>query len=170
MQRIFQQIIYILPLLILSCKNPFAPGLDLNGNNFSNLISDQKTIDGVLQNFKHSYTFKDSTLYGKTLGNNFIFTYKDYDKGAEVFWGRDEEMRSTFGLFQSAQKLDLVWNNTFAENIDTLKASLTKSFNLTVTFTPSDIIRIDGFASMVLEKNKINDQWRIIHWRDESNY
>lgn len=168
MQRIFQQIIFYLS--IIGCTNPFAPKLEENFENISNLISDQKTINGVLQNFKLAYTFKDSTLYGKTMENNFIFIYKDYDKGVDVFWGRDEEMRATNGLFQTTQRLDLVWNNTLAENIDSLKASITKSFNLTVTFNPSDIIRIDGFASLNLERKTINDQWKIYRWRDESNY
>ena len=168
MQRFLQQIIF--SFFLIGCVNPFAPTIDELDGSLSDLISDQKSVDGVLKNFKFAYTFRDTSLYGNTLANNFIFIYKDYDKGVDVFWGRDEEMRSTNGLFQSVQNIDLVWNNTLAENIDTLKASITKSFNLTVTFSPSDIIRIDGYASLMLEKNNINDQWKITRWRDESNY
>ena len=67
------------------CVNPFAPGLDESPDGNFGLITDQKTVDGVLQNFKYAYTFRDSTLYGKTLANNFLFLYKDYDKGVDVF-------------------------------------------------------------------------------------
>ena len=62
--------------------------------------------------------------------------------GADVSWGRDEEMRVTYGLFENAQKLDLIWNNIIAISDDS--SNIIRSFNLTITFNPSDVIFIDG--------------------------
>ena len=76
MQRIFQQLIFLFFLFSSGCVNPFAPGLDESPDGNFGLITDQKTVDGVLQNFKYAYTFRDSTLYGKTLANNFLFCIK----------------------------------------------------------------------------------------------
>src|SRR5436190_18827111 len=69
------------------CFNPFNPKIDNTSSN-SNIISDQKTIEGVYQNFKYAYTFKDSTIYGQLLPDNFVFTYFDYDLVVDVSWDR----------------------------------------------------------------------------------
>jgi hypothetical protein len=154
----------------LSCVNPFAPKLNDNSGVNGSILGDQRTVDGVFQNFKQAYLFRDTTIYGQLLAPNFLFVYKDYDKGADVFWGRDDDMRTTYGLFQNAQRLDLVWNTTIAEAGDSLKLTLTRNFNLTVTFNASDIMRLDGYANISLERSQQSDIWRITQWRDESNF
>lgn len=159
----------ILAALNLSCVNPFAPKLG-DGSGSQSILGDQRTVDGVFQNFKQAYLFRDTTIYGQLLAPNFIFIYKDYDKGADIFWGRDDDMRTTYGLFQNAQRLDLVWNTTIAEAGDSLKLTLTRNFNLTVTFNASDIMRLDGYANISLERSQQSDNWRITQWRDESNF
>lgn len=154
------------------CVNPFAPKLDTSLNQSRSVLGDQHTIEGIFQNFKQAYSFEDTTLYGQLLASNFIFTYRDYDKGVDVFWGRDDEMRTTYGLFQNAQRLDLVWNNIIDSTFDAsgLEGTVVRNFNLTVTFDANDIIRIDGYASLALARTAPNDIWMITLWRDESNF
>ena len=166
-----RQVIFVLLCLIeLSCANPFAPKLNDSPNGGSSILGDQRTVEGVFQNFKQAYLFRDTTIYGQLLASNFIFVYKDYDKGVDVFWGRDDDMRSTYGLFQNAQRLDLVWNSTISIDGDSLQLTLTRNFNLTVTFNPGDIQHVDGYANISLERLQQSDNWRITRWRDESNF
>ena len=158
-------------ILCAGCLNPFAPALDESVQGTGSVLGDQTTIDGVFQNFKQAYLFKDTTIYGQVLSPSFIFVYRDYDKGVDVFWGRDDDLRSTFGLFENAQRLDLVWNN--ATPIDASASDtvfVTRNFNLTVTFSPTDVVRIEGYASLTLERPSAKDVWRITRWRDESNF
>jgi hypothetical protein len=157
-------------ILIAGCKNPFAPAFNANINNNNSTISDQKTIEGVFQNFQYAYTFKDTTIYGKLLGENFIFTYRDYDLGFDVSWGRDEEMKTTYGLFQNTQRIDLIWNNIIISSVDTLNANIIRVFNLTITFNPTDVIRLDGRVNMALQRKSPDAKWQITQWNDESNF
>ncbi len=160
----------IVLLLFTGCKNPFAPSLDESSNNPSSTISDQKTIDGVFQNFQYAYTFRDTIIYGNLIDENFIFTYRDYDQGVDVSWGRDEEMKTTYGLFQNSQRLDLIWNNIVLSTIDSSSANIVRGFNLTITFSPTDIERLDGRVNMTLTKNPQTSKWLITRWIDESNF
>lgn len=134
------------------------------------MLSDQTDIDGVFKNFQYAYVFKDTTIYGKLLSDEFIFVYRDYDKGYDVSWGRDEDVRITNALFNTVQKIDLIWNNTVASSIDSSQAIVIRAFSLNLTFNPSDIIRIDGRVNLTLEKNKATNKWLIVRWRDESNF
>lgn len=158
---------------MLSCDNPFAPKLNTAASGAETILGDQRTIDGVFQNFKQAYAFRDTTIYGELLAPNFIFVYRDYDKGSvDVFWGRDEDIRTTYGLFQNVQRLDLIWNTTIKSTVepDSLTASLIRNFNLTVTFSANDIVRIDGYANWTLERNNTSKPWQLTRWRDESNF
>ncbi|MGA7161432.1 MAG: hypothetical protein WBZ48_10545 [Bacteroidota bacterium] len=159
-------------MVFFGCINPFAPALDNSSQANGSVLGDQKTIDGVFQNFKEAYLFKDTTIYGQLLAPDFVFVYIDYDIGADVSWGRDDDMRTTNGLFQNAQSLDLVWNGSVPVDGDTADATInvTRNFNLTVTFSPTDIVNIDGYASLTLSRASTNDEWRIVRWNDESNY
>ena len=171
--RRMKRILIILPLLLfLGSCNPFAPGLDENLDLGSSIVGDATTIDGVFQNIKYAYTFRDTTIYGQLINSNYVFVYQDYDRGVEVTWGRDEEMQTTRGLFQNVQRLDLVWNNIISLSTDSVsqQASVSRNFNLTVTFNPSDIIRIDGYATLALARTDAQQSWRIVRWRDESNF
>lgn len=124
----------------------------------------------MFKNFQYAYVFKDTTIYGKLLSDKFIFVYRDYDKGYDVSWGRDEDVRITNALFNTVQKIDLTWNNTVASSIDSSQAIVIRAFSLNLTFNPSDIIRIDGRVNLTLEKNKATNKWLIVRWRDESNF
>lgn len=157
-------------ILLAGCKNPFAPSFDEAANEGGSTISDQKTIEGVFQNFQYAYTFRDTTIYGKVISDNFIFTYRDYDLGFDVSWGREEEMKTTYGLFENSQRLDLIWNNIILSSVDTLSANIVRSFNLTITFNPTDVIRIDGRVNMALARKNEESKWQITRWIDESNF
>ena len=94
----------------------------------------------------------------------------DYDQGFDISWPREEEMKTTYGLFQNAQQLDLIWNNILVAVEDSLTATIVRGFNLTITFNPTDIVRIDGRVNMSLEKDPSLNQWQITKWNDESNF
>jgi hypothetical protein len=133
-------------------------------------VSDQKDIAGVFQNFQYSYTFKDTTIYSGIITDDFTFTYRDYDQGFDVTWGRDEDVRTTYGLFENTQRLDLIWNNIVLITEDSLSANIVRSFNLTITFNPTDVVRVDGKVNLTLNKNIDSGVWRINKWIDESNF
>ena len=156
---------------MLAACNPFAPGLDDSPDTTSKLLSDQKTPDGIFQNLKYAYTLRDTSIYGQLIDGNFTFVYHDYDRAVDVTWGRDEEMRATSGLFQNAQRLDILWNNVVSSSIDSTNttAMIKRGFNLTVTFNPGDIVYIDGYANLTLGRFRADDPWMIVRWNDESN-
>lgn len=131
------------------------------------MISDQKSVEGVFQNFKYAYSFKDTLIYSQLLNKNFAFSYRDYDLGTDISWGRDEEMKVTYGLFQNTQRLDLIWNNIVSINGDSTR--IIRSFNLTITFNPTDIIFVDGRVNLELTKDT-NNKWKIMRWIDESAF
>ncbi|PLX25493.1 MAG: hypothetical protein C0600_11900 [Ignavibacteria bacterium] len=170
MERSIRKLIPLVFLLIAVACNPFAPAIEDTTEGAANLITDQTTIDGLFQNFRYAYTFKDTTIYGGLLAHDFTFTYRDYERRVDENWGRDEEMRITWHLFQNASSLNLIWNNIVGFSGDSLLSSVTRSFNLTVTFNPNDVVRVDGRVSLDLERPSAADKWKITQWRDESNY
>lgn len=154
-------------VIISGCLNPFAPRLDTSPTEAS---LDPTTVEGVFRLFQKSYSTRDTTLYGELLAANFTFIYRDYEQGIDVSWGRDEELRTTYGLFQTAQRLDLIWNNIVSTSTDSTRLHVIRGFNLTVTFNPIDIERVDGVANLTLDRARGTDPWKIIAWRDESNF
>jgi len=170
MERPICKLTLLVALLVMPACNPFAPALEESLSYSDNLISDQLDIEGVFQNFRYAYTFKDTTIYGGLLASDFVFTYRDYDKRIDESWGRDEEMRITWQLFRNASNLNLIWNNIVGLSGDSLHASVTRSFNLTVTFNPGDVIRVDGRARLDCKRAASSEAWRIVLWKDESNY
>ncbi len=160
----------ILVLILASCENPFAPRLATEQAAPSNFISNQSTLDGVFQNFIYAYTFKDTTVYSKLIAPNFTFTYRDYDNGVDVAWGRDDEMRSTGMMFQLVNRLVLNWNNILSLTEDSLHATVTRGFTLTVAFNPADIEEVDGKAYFELQRASSSSPWQISLWKDESNF
>ncbi|MBI3189537.1 MAG: hypothetical protein HYZ33_02700 [Ignavibacteriales bacterium] len=151
-----------------SCLNPFAPRLDTEPS--SQLCTDLTTIENIFCTFRQAYAFKDTTLYSSILSENFVFTFRDYDRGVDVSWGRTDDMHTTYGLFQNVQSLELIWNNIISSSGDDTMKSIIRGFNLTVTFNPSEINRVDGYANLTLARTQVTDDWQIVRWRDESNY
>ena len=161
----------ILLALVLSarsgCVNPFAPGRD---DTPSGSTCDPLTIEGVFLCFQSAYSFRDTTLYGSLISPEFVFVYRDYDLGIDVTWGRDDEMRTTYGLFQNAQKLDLIWNAILTTAAEPTRVTIVRGFTLTIVFNPSNIERVDGYANFIFERSRSTDPWKIARWRDESNF
>jgi hypothetical protein len=157
-------------ILYSGCQNPFSPALDESDSDIGGALSDLKTVDGVFLNFQYAYTFKDTIIYGELIDQNFLFTYRDYELGYDISWGRDEEMRTTYGLFKNSQKLDLIWNNIVISSSDSINANIVRSFNLTITFNPTDIIRLDGRVNLSLRRDAATGKWSIFRWIDESNF
>ncbi len=160
--------ILVLILFSLQCINPFAPRFDADLNATS--CTDLTILDNMFCAFRNAYAFKDTTLYGTLLDPQFTFSYRDYDLGVDVTWGRDDEIRSTYGLFQSVQSLSLIWNNVISADTGSLKRTVVRGFNLTVTFNPGDIERVDGYANLTFVRNDLHEAWRLFYWRDESNF
>lgn len=168
MRYLFKINIFLFPLISFSCINPFAPGWDTE--EAKSICPPLTEIEGVFCNFKNSYNFKDTTIYSQLIASDFTFIYRDYEKGLDISWGRDDEMRTTYGLFQSAQAIFLIWNNVVASSGDSLKQTIIRGFSLTITFNPSDIVRVDGYANLTFVKDIETNNWKIVRWRDESNF
>ncbi len=160
----------MLILLFVAGCNPFAPEVDRSGGGGDSILSDQKTVEGVFQNMRYAYTFKDTTIYGRLLASDFVFTYRDYEKLIDVSWGRDDEMRITNQLFQNAGTLNIIWNNIVGQSGDSLLTDVTRSFTLSITFNPNDIMRVDGKLSLKLHRQSAKDVWLITEWKDETNF
>jgi len=79
-------------------------------------------------------------------------------------------MRATNGLFQNSQRIELIWNNIVLSTIDSLNANIIRSFNLTITYNPTNIDRADGRVNLTLRKNTDTKKWQIVRWIDESNF
>lgn len=79
-------------------------------------------------------------------------------------------MRATNGLFQNSQRLDLIWNNIVLFTEDSTIANVVRSFNLTITFNPTDVVRVDGRVNLSMRKNPGSEKWQITRWIDESNF
>lgn len=157
---------------IYACTNPFAPGIK-HGVESENSISDQKTIEGFFQNFRYAYTAQDTTIYGNLLHPDFSFIYKNYDnyqQAVDVSWGREEDVITTARLFNATQNIDLTWNEISNSTGDSVLVDITRGFTLTIIFNPSDIIDIHGNAILRLQRPTTDDQWKLIRWRDESNF
>jgi len=162
---------FILLLLVFatSCTNPFAPAL-LRDAKDDFQLGDQRTVEGVFKNFSYAYKYKDTVLYGKLLHPDFTFNYRNYDKNIDPTWTRSEDMIATARLFAAAQDLNLVWNEILYTRGDSLFLDVSRSFSLTITFAPNDILNVFGKAIFYLKRENPSQEWKIILWRDESNF
>ncbi|RPI67452.1 MAG: hypothetical protein EHM43_08070 [Ignavibacteriae bacterium] len=169
MRALFTIVISAAVLTLAGCVNPFAPALADEAPD-SPILGDQRTVEGVFQNFRFAYVFRDTLTYGRLLDRSFTFTYRNVDKNLDMTWGRDEDMLATNGLFMAAQQLDLVWNEVVVAEGDDLAQSISRGFNLTITFSPTNVIRAQGRVSLRIERPSTESVWKIVRWRDESNY
>lgn len=154
--------------ILTGCVNPFAPAL--SDIQTGSLLGDQTTIDGFFKNFSYAYRYKDTLVYGKLLTDDFEFSFRDYNLGIDKYWGRDEDMLSTYGMFNGTNSCDLVWNEIVVSAGDSLVQDLSRSFVLTVEVNPGDILKVYGRAYFRLVRTLVTDNWRMQKWRDESNY
>lgn len=155
------------------CVNPFSPRLDKTSGN-SDIITEQKSPEEVLQNFKYAYTFKDSLLYADLLDSSFVFEYFDPDQGASgefISWTREVDLRTTGGLFRAFDVIELVWGDSAGSfyDIEENQARLYRDFNLQLSNFDFRF-SINGYARLSMQRNQRDDKWRITHWADESQF
>lgn len=176
----FLNVNYFRPILLLNllfcsaCFNPFAPKLD-NNIDTSNVITDQQSPEEVLQNFRYAYTFKDSLLYSEVLDESFVFEFFDPDiepSGGFVTWGRDVDLKTTGRLFREFDVIDLIWLNIIFSERDTINNRVEerqfRRFNLNLSSTEFVFV-ISGTAIFTFQKSEVDQKWRIIRWKDESD-
>ena len=160
----------ILPVLFFtSCINPFAPALtDSDGNEYS--LGDQKTIDGFFQMFQYAYNMKDTIIYSNLLAPNFIFAYTNFEKGIDLTLSREEDMLTTYRLFNASKKIDFTWNKIVIQEGNNVEQNISRSFSLTVTFSPTDIEYVSGKVYFVIKRDNENENWQLTYWQDDSYY
>ena len=169
-EKKFFAVLIITVAFSMCCFNPFAPKLiDSDGSDL--IITEQKTPDEVLQNFKYAYVFKDSVLYSDLLDSSFVFIYFDPNlesSGRFVSWGRDIDLRTTGRLFRNFDVIDLIWNSTIYSFNEEDRAEYSKSFNLSL-IKNNETLNISGNAIFIFKKSKFDKKWRIVQWKDESD-
>lgn len=164
--------IYILVIIvaIAACNNPFAPGIK-NQDGSGNVLGDQKTVEGVFDNFRYAYVFKDTLVYGKLLSDNFTFVYKNPESpDLNKSWGRSEDMISTSNLFNGTQNLNLLWDDVLIAVGDSTQQDISRGFTLSITFSEQDIAYLYGKVVFRLERANELEVWKITKWIDESYY
>ncbi len=161
-------LVAVLALSGLSCLNPFAP--HLNTELGVQLCGDHSQAENVFCSFRNAYLFKDTTLYGSLLAPSFVFIYTDYDQLVEKNWGRDDEMRLTYTMFQSVQSLALTWNTELALNETDTQLSVERGYTLTVSFSSADVAQVNGVASFIFLRPHAGEPWQILRWQDKSNF
>ncbi|MCF7807008.1 MAG: hypothetical protein K9M49_05875 [Candidatus Marinimicrobia bacterium] len=158
----------ILLLFITGCWNPFAPTQGELETGTLLTLTEQRSPDEVLQNFRYAYIYRDSIVYSELFDTSFVFIYYDPDVGGSGgynYWGRDTELRTTGRLFRAFDHFTLVWNATISQ--DTSQngiISQTKTFDLSIG---GDIF-LSGNAIFEFKKDSTASIWRIIRWQDES--
>lgn len=162
-------IISLLTVLVLGCTNPFAPKL-ADFDNQNNILGDQTQVDGVFKNFRYAYIFKDTLVYGNLLADDFRFTFRNYEKSVDESWGRQDDMLTTSRLFLSTQNIDLAWNDVVVEIGDSLTKDISRGFNLSIVFSPTDAVNISGRVNLRITRNSTSEIWKILQWRDESTF
>ncbi len=163
----------LIPLFILfSCVNPFAPKETDEVHGISDIITDQRSPEDVLINFRYAYNFKDSLVYSDLLDNSFLFISKNYstDPVTDITWGRDIDIKTTVGLFHHFQTINLMWGGTIFHyySDDSTESEIKKTFQLTLN-GGKDIPALNGEALFYFKKEE-NGIWRISRWEDLSTF
>lgn len=168
--KISQLIIFLFTIKFFSgCANPFSPKL-IENNSTKPILSDQTTIEGVFQNFRYAYVFQDTLVYSPLLDDNFAFVYRNYDLGVDVSWGKEQDLKATYGLFQAASNIELIWSDSYLMIGDTNETNVQRGFSLTIVFSANDVVRLQGKANFRLLFDKNKSIWKIVYWRDETYF
>jgi len=164
-------VLFLMLLAGGSACNPFAPSLD-EGNAFGDLLGDPKTVDGFFTNFRNAYELRDLSLYEPLLDSAFIFTWHDFDAQVDREWGFAQDLETTRRLFQNASLIRLQWNQIISEDdLDPgVLTRVVRSFNLTITLEAGDVFRGDGNVNFLISRPDSTAAWRLIRWRDESEF
>lgn len=158
-------------IAVISGCNPFAPALE-EGDAFDDLGGDPRTIEGFFSAFRYSYELRDISLYQTLLDSSFIFIYYDFDSGVNREWRYAQDIESTRRLFNRATNIQLTWNQIIAQDMsaDGREAEVVRSFNLLIGLAGSEAMRGTGNVNFLLTRRDTTATWRLLRWRDESEF
>ncbi|MBO6573789.1 MAG: hypothetical protein JJ896_00105 [Rhodothermales bacterium] len=162
----------LLPLLlVLAGCNPFAPALE-EGSAFGDLLGDPTTVDGFFTNFQNAYELRDLSLYEPLLDSSFVFVWRDFDAQVDREWGFVEDLETTRRLFANASLIRLQWNQILSRDVfdPGRQERIVRSFNLTITLEQGDVFRGDGNVNFLLGRADSTANWKLLRWRDESEF
>ena len=97
-------------ILMSGCWNPFAPTEGSLEGGVALTLTEQRSPEDVLQNFRYAYIYRDSLVYSELFDTSFTFIYYDPDiggTGGYNYWGRDTELRTTGRLFRAFDNFTL---------------------------------------------------------------
>ena len=159
-----------LAVAVFGC-NPFAPALE-EGDPFGDLLGDPKTIEGFFTNFRNAYELRDISLYEPLLDSSFVFNYYDFDAQVEREWGFTQDLESTRRLFDNSSLIRLQWNQIISrdEFERGVNQRIVRSFNLTISLETGEVFRGDGNVNFTLVRPDTTANWRLLRWRDESEF
>lgn len=157
--------------IFMAACNPFAPSLE-EGDPFADLLGDPSTIDGFFTNFRNAYELRDLSVYEPLIDSTFIFIYYDFDAQVEREWGFAQELESTRRLFENASLINLRWNQIISQTFfdDGLSARVVRPFNLTIALEGGEAFRGDGNVNFLLSREDTTAAWKLMQWRDESEF
>lgn len=155
---------------IAAC-NPFAPALE-EGDPFGDLLGDPTTIEGFFTNFRNAYELRDIALYEPLLDSAFVFIYYDFDAQVEREWGFAQDLESTRRLFANSSVIRLQWNQIISRDafVRNLNERVVRSFDLTISLESGEVFRGDGNVNFLLIRPDTTASWRLVRWRDESEF
>lgn len=164
------KLIITIIILFIGCTNPFAPTLVNENLLSSSFLTDLKSPQEVLTNFRYAYIFKDSLIYSEIIDSSFTFFSTNYSTTppTPINWGRDDDLRTTAKMFRHFRDINLTWGDTISSNIDSAKADLKLIFTLTFD-DGSEIPTLKGEAFFNFEKKKTG-KWQIVRWEDLSSF
>ncbi len=156
--------IFITVLITIVSCNPFSPDY----KDLEDYISTESntTINGLINNFAYSYSFKDSFLYETLLDSSFIFKFNN--NGVYESWNKDEDLRITKRMFRSFDQLELTFNSSFEEPSESiLDTSLILSFNLNL-YLGTELTNFFGHGKFKFVRRLEKDKyvWKINFWED----
>jgi hypothetical protein len=156
---------------ILAACNPFAPALE-QGSAFGDLLGDRTTIDGFFTNFQNAYELRDLSLYEPLLDSAFVFVWRDFDAQVDREWGFAEDLETTRRLFANTNLIRLQWNQILSQDVfdPGRQERVVRSFNLTITLEQGEVFRGDGNVNFLLGRADSTASWRLLRWRDESEF
>jgi len=159
--------------LVIACVgcNPFAPSIE-EGDPFGDILGDPTTIEGFFTNFRNAYELRDISLYEPLLDSTFVFSYRDFDASVDREWGFAQDLESTRRLFEQSDLVRLQWNQVLSR--DTLdagrQARVVRSFNLTISLLNGEAFVGGGNVNFLLVRRGDDEEWRLLRWRDESEF
>ncbi len=160
-----------LPLVVAVGCNPFAPALE-EGDPFGDFLGDPTTVEGFFTNFRNAYELRDISLYEPLLDSSFVFIYYDFDAQVEREWGFAQDLESTRRLFDNSSLIRLQWNQIISrdEFERDLNERIVRSFNLTISLETGEVFRGDGNVNFTIVRPDTSASWKLVRWRDESEF